>query len=194
MFIGFYNRSIILTFIGLFSSIIGINLCFLGKVEYATICLLISGICDCFDGYFASFVKRNQKEKDYGVELDSLVDVVCFGVFPIIILYSLGYNQIYHVIIYCIYLFTGITRLGYFNVDQEKHDYFKGLPITTVSYLLPIILLITTNEIVLMITMLIISCLFITNIKLKKATLKRKEFYLVLGLIMIGIIIGKICK
>lgn len=194
MFIGFYNRSIILTFIGLFSSIIGMNLCFLGKTEYATICLLISGICDCFDGYLASLVKRNKKEKEYGVQLDSLVDVVCFGIFPIVILYSLGYNKIYHLAIYCLYIFTGVTRLAYFNVDEEHHDHFKGLPITTISYLLPMILLMTKNEIVLMMTMVIVASLFIINFKVKKATLRKKEFYLVLGLITIVMMIWNICK
>ena len=140
MFIGYYNKSIILTFIGLFFSIFGINFCLNGDIEIALILMIISGICDCFDGYVASLVKRNDKEKLYGVELDSLVDTVCFGVFPIIVGIALGYNKIYNIIVYCIYLFSGITRLGYFNVDDDNKKCFKGLPITTISFILPFIL------------------------------------------------------
>lgn len=185
MFIGYYNKSIILTFIGLFFSIFGINFCLNGDIEIALILMIISGIFDCFDGYVASLVKRNDKEKLYGVELDSLVDTVCFGVFPIIVGIALGYNKIYNIIVYCIYLFSGITRLGYFNVDDDNKKCFKGLPITTISFILPFILFITKNEIILMSSYLILSFLFLFNFKINKVSLKGKKRILLLGIILI---------
>ena len=109
MFIGYYNKSIILTFIGLFFSIFGINFCLNGDIEIALILMIISGICDCFDGYVASLVKRNDKEKLYGVELDSLVDTVCFGVFPIIVGIALGYNKIYNI---CKKVLSKLTKIN----------------------------------------------------------------------------------
>ena len=134
MFIGYYNKSIILTFIGLFCSILGINFCLNGNVYVASILMILSGVCDCFDGYIASLVKRNEKEKLYGIQLDSLVDVCCFGLFPIILAVSLGYNHIYNICIYFIYIFCGVTRLAYFNVADDNKKCFRGVPITTVSF------------------------------------------------------------
>lgn len=194
MFIGYYNKSIILTFIGLFCSIFGINFCLKGDIEVALILMIISGICDCFDGYVASLVKRNEKEKLYGVELDSLVDTVCFGCFPVILGIGLGYNKIYNIIVYCIYLFSGITRLGYFNVDDDNKKCFKGLPITTVSFILPFVVFITRNEFVLMGSYLVLSFLFLYNFKINKVSLKGKKRILLLGVILIIIILFKLIR
>lgn len=189
MFIGIYNKSIILTFIGLFCCVIGISFCFEGNILISSILLVIAGICDCFDGYVASKVKRTAKEKQYGIELDSLVDAVCFGMYPIVIATSLGYTSIINMIIYCIYIFCGITRLGYFNVDEENTKHFKGLPITTMSFILPIILIFTQSEIVLMITFLLVAILFITNIKINKVDLKTKKLFLLTAIIIIALLI-----
>ena len=189
MFIGIYNKSIILTFIGLFCCVIGISFCFEGNILISSILLVIAGICDCFDGYVASKVKRTAKEKQYGIELDSLVDAVCFGMYPIVIATSLGYTSIINMIIYCIYIFCGITRLGYFKVDEENTKHFKGLPITTMSFILPIILIFTQSEIVLMITFLLVAILFITNIKINKVDLKTKKLFLLTAIIIIALLI-----
>jgi len=192
MFIGYYNKSIILTFIGLFCSVLGINFCLCGDIYIASLLMVISGICDCFDGYVASLVKRNDKEKNYGVQLDSLVDVCCFGIFPIILAVSLGYNKIYNLFVYFIYIFCGITRLAYFNVDEDNKKYFKGVPITTVSFLLPTLLFFTVNEIVIMLFFLILSFLFLCNIKISKVSLKGKKIILIIGIILVLFIIWRL--
>ena len=192
MIIGYYNKSIILTFIGLFSTIFGIKFAINEDVYLSLVCLLISGICDTFDGTIARCVKRNNKEKEYGVQLDSLVDVVCFGLFPIIICYSLGYKTFFNILIYCIYIFCGVTRLAYFNVDAENDKYFKGLPITMSSFILAIIILITTNQLVVMLSLLLLSVLFIVNIKIPKSSFKLKLVYLFIGLLIVGLLISKI--
>ena len=192
MFIGFYNKSIILTFMGLFFSVLGIKFAFDRYMYYAIIMMVLAGVCDCFDGYVASLVKRNEKEKLYGVELDSLVDTVCFGVFPIMIGFALGYNSYLNIIIYFVYLFAGITRLGYFNVDDDNKKCFKGVPITTSSFVFPVILMITTNEIILMISYLLFAFLFLFNIEIKKVSIKEKFLILVLGLILTGLIIFRV--
>ena len=194
MFIGYYNKSIILTFVGLFCSILGMKFGFDGEYSYAAICMVLSGICDCFDGYVASLVKRTDDEKRYGVELDSLVDAVCFGGFPVVLSFALGYQKIYHVFIYFIYLFAGITRLGYFNIDKENKMYFKGVPITTISFLMPFILFFTVNEFVIMGMFLLISFFFLFHIKINKVSLKGKKIILLLGLFLIGLIFWSVLK
>jgi len=188
MFIGFYNKSIILTFMGLFFTVLGIKFSFEGELYYALVLMVLSGICDCFDGYVASLVKRNEKEKLYGVELDSLVDTVCFGVFPILLGISLGYTSYSNIVVYFIYLFAGITRLGYFNVDDDNKKCFKGVPITTISFVLPLVLAFTTNQVIIMTTYLIFSFLFLFKIEIKKVSLMGKKIILIIG-ILLGVLI-----
>ena len=49
----------------------------LGQSHYALMCLMAAGICDMFDGKIARACKRNKDEIAFGIELDSLVDIVC---------------------------------------------------------------------------------------------------------------------
>lgn len=188
MFVGYYNLSIILTFLGLFCSIFGICFCISGNMSVSIMLLVISGICDCFDGYVASLVKRSDKEKLYGVQLDSLVDAICFGAFPIILSVSLGFNSYFNIIVYCIYIFCGITRLAYFNVDDDNNRIFKGVPITTVSFALPLLLTFMRTEIPLMIFFLVFSFLFLFKIEIRKINLKMKFMILILGILLLFLI------
>ena len=92
--IGFYNYSVILTYIGLASSVFGITQVFEGHESIAFLCLLLSGICDLFDGKIARSMKnRTDHEKVFGIQIDSLCDLVCFGVFPAVIGYHYGFNN-----------------------------------------------------------------------------------------------------
>lgn len=191
MFIGFYNRSIILTFIGLFCTIFGIKFTFDGSYNIALVCLILSGICDTFDGAIARTVKRTKKEKLYGIELDSLVDVICFGAFPVILSFGLGYHSIINMIVYCIFMFCGVTRLAYFNVDEDSSKYFRGLPITMSAFILPVALMISSNEIFVMTILLVLSFLFLYNFKLPKSDIKLKFLYLIIGVLIIGLVIFK---
>ena len=85
MLIGFYGASVILTYVGLSFSIVGMAFAFSGHIPTAIMCLIIAGVCDMFNGTIARACKRTDKEKKFGIQLDSLVDVVSFGVFPIVI-------------------------------------------------------------------------------------------------------------
>lgn len=145
MFIGFYNKSLILTYLGVAFSIIGISLALSGNLQLAMICMVCAGVCDMFDGKVARACKRTEDEKKFGVEIDSLADIVSFVVFPIVIGYSMGLNCWYHIIGYILLVLAGITRLGYFNVsviDTDKNNPVKtysGLPVTSTAIILPAI-------------------------------------------------------
>ena len=79
---GFYNNSVLLTNIGLVSSVFGITQVFENHMSIAFLCLLLSGICDLFDGKIARSMKnRTEHEKVFGIQNDSLCDLVCYGVF-----------------------------------------------------------------------------------------------------------------
>lgn len=89
--IGFYDYTVILTYISFASSISGIFLATRGHFNWAIFCLAFSGLCDMFDGKIARTKKnRTEDEKRFGIQIDSLCDVVCFGVFPIVLSMSLA--------------------------------------------------------------------------------------------------------
>ena len=93
-FIGFWTPSVILTLVGFGFSVIGINELFNDGTNYNVVmaCLVLAGICDMFDGTVARMFKdRSDNEIKFGIELDSLVDVISFGVFPYI-----DISDIYH--------------------------------------------------------------------------------------------------
>ena len=93
--VGYYNYTVWLTYFSLVSGMTGITLCFLvpDKPILAVACLLLSGLCDLFDGKIARTKKdRTASEKAYGIQIDSLVDLVCFGVLPAMIMITMGKN------------------------------------------------------------------------------------------------------
>ena len=84
--IGFYNYTVILTYISLLSSVFGMTQAIHGHFKTAIFCLALSGLCDMFDGKIARTKKdRTDDEKSFGIQIDSLCDVVCFGAFPALI-------------------------------------------------------------------------------------------------------------
>ena len=145
--IGFYSYTVVLTYLGLASSAIGMILTFQGFAKYALFCLAFSGLCDMFDGKVARMKKnRTEAEKRFGIQIDSLCDVVCFGAFPMILCYSIGMRGPAGISILVFYLIAGVIRLAFFNVMEEKRQeetdearkYYQGLPITSIAIILPL--------------------------------------------------------
>ena len=80
--IGFYDYTVVVTYISLVSSIVGMFCAIDGKLTIAVFCLAFSGLCDMFDGKIARTKKdRTDDEKSFGIQIDSLCDIVCFGIF-----------------------------------------------------------------------------------------------------------------
>jgi len=187
MFIGKYDKSVIVTYIGTLSAMIGI--CFImcsskPNLTGAIICLMISGICDMFDGKVARMCKnRTEQDKQYGIQIDSLADMVAFIVYPIIILFGL-YKSFdialcSYIVVPVITIFTvcGISRLAYFNINtasEKSIDYYSGLPVTSTAIIFPVIYLLRyvldTRLFVsiYLATFVVISFLMIYNFKVKK--------------------------
>ena len=145
--IGFYSYTVVLTYLGLASSAIGMILTFQGFAKYALFCLAFSGLCDMFDGKVARMKKnRTEDEKRFGIQIDSLCDVVCCGAFPMILCYSIGMRGPAGISILVFYLIAGVIRLAFFNVMEEKRQeetdearkYYQGLPITSIAIILPL--------------------------------------------------------
>ena len=175
--IGKWNKSVILTYISLAVGIIGIALLFNGlSIKYSIICLIISGVCDMFDGTVARKCKRNEEEKEFGIQLDSLVDTICFIVLPITILCFTNYS-LYFVPVYILYAVCGIARLAYFNIKAPSSrvvSYYEGLPVTYSALLFSVIYLLFyvlgQNVFVYLINFLtiVLAILYVVRIKVPK--------------------------
>ena len=206
--IGYYNYSVILTYFGLSTSVVGMFQAFRGNLKFAVLCLMISGICDMFDGTIARRCKRTEDEKAFGIQIDSLCDLICFGAFPAVIVFNFmsdieSFN--YWLTIFCIifYVLAAVIRLGYFNVSEinrtatttEKRVYYEGLPVTSVSLLLPLFLvldfLLTKGVFVKFynIGLLIIGILFISKLKIKKPYFKGLLLVSLIGAIVFTLVI-----
>ncbi len=146
--IGFYNYTVILTYLSLCSAVYGITQVLDGNESIAFLCLVISGICDLFDGKVARHKKdRTDQEKVFGIQIDSLADLVCFGVLPACIGYHYGFNYGLGLASSLLIVLCGLIRLGYFNVMEEERQRsttenrkeYQGMPITTTSMVLPLL-------------------------------------------------------
>ena len=208
--IGFYNYTVILTYIGLMSSVFGITQVFEGHMSIAFLCLVVSGICDLFDGKVARSKKdRTDHEKVFGIQIDSLCDLVCFGVLPACIGYSYGFNYGLGLVSALMIVLGGVIRLDYFNVMEEERQRttaenrkeYQGLPITTTSIILPLLYVGRMNipmnwfPYVFQGFMLLVAVLFVLNISIKKLSNKGILILFTLGvLIFLGYIFKVIRK
>lgn len=182
----------ILTFIEVMILTVGIKMCFDNIIWGSMICLIFLGILDGLDGKFAQKVRKNEENKEYGVQLDSLVDIISSGVFPVIILYSMKFDNMLDVLVYIIFLICGVTRLAFFNVNnKENNEYFYGIPITASAMILPIVYLLTNNEIIYMVCLFLLSILYVSKLKIKKLNLKLKIFLSIIGIIVSAFIFIK---
>ncbi len=147
-FIGFYDYTVILTYMSLLSACSGMVLASRGRFTAAVLCLLLSGFCDAFDGVVARSKKnRTDDEKAFGVQIDSLCDAVSFGVFPPVLCYFMGVDGFAGLLILFLYCLCAVIRLAFFNVlegNRQKTEggcnkTYRGLPVTSVSILLPVV-------------------------------------------------------
>lgn len=121
-----------ITCANLFSGCVGIVFAFQGELIIAAYCIFLSAIFDFFDGLASRVLKSFS---GIGKDLDSLADIVSFGVLPAVIMYQLFLQarQIQEVspwlnfIAFLIAVFSAL-RLAKFNVDTRQSENFIGLP------------------------------------------------------------------
>ena len=102
---------------------------------YACALVLAALVFDVFDGRVARW---RQKSSLLGRELDSLADVISFGVAPALIAYGCGMQGLWDRVVLAFFVACGVSRLARFNVTAEalageggKVKYFEGTPIPT---------------------------------------------------------------
>ena len=187
-FIGVYDYTVILTYLSLISSIFGMTQAIRGDYKMAIFCLAMSGACDAFDGRVARTKKnRTEDEKNFGIQLDSLCDVICFGVFPAMICYLLGVRGPLGLPIVFFYCLCAVIRLAFFNVIEGKRQQseggcnkvYRGLPVTSISMLFPVVyllrFLLPANAFigVLCVMLALVAFLFVLDFSVKKPDWKK---------------------
>jgi CDP-diacylglycerol--serine O-phosphatidyltransferase len=150
--------------LGGFAIVFGIH----GNLRLSLLLIFIAALCDRFDGMVA---RKFNIESDLGKQLDSMGDIISFGVAPALLLYQgilheFGGPGTFFTVFY---IACGAFRLARFNIT-ESNGYFTGLPITaagclaTLSYLaIPYV----PSQTFLFI-MIILSFLMVSTLKLKK--------------------------
>jgi archaetidylserine synthase len=145
------------------------------NLELAAILMLIAIMFDSADGWVARKTNR-QDELGFGKNIDSLSDIVSFGVAPAIFIYSCINTTpgIFHIAVILISLFIvvcGVLRLTRYNVIADKIDTkdFIGFPIPGISFLLATYYLSGLfHPYAALILSVIVSLLMISNIRYKK--------------------------
>lgn len=172
MMIGVYDYTVVLTYLSLISGVLGfiITVTGVGHPDIGIFFLMVSGIMDAFDGKVAR-TKKNRTEMavNFGIQIDSLADLICFGILPVSIgLAQLRISGIFTEIvrrrdydgrfsilmiflgIALFYVLAALIRLAYFNATsdirtEEANEtgitYFIGLPVTSAALIFPLVML-----------------------------------------------------
>ena len=197
IFLGVYHPSVLLTYLGLSISLYGV---FYSKsLAFSLMLLILAGLCDTFDGMVANSFQRNDLEKAFGVQIDSLSDLISFGVFPVqIYLQYFAKFGVVSFLISVLYLLSVVTRLAYFNASGgEKKDYFTGLAVTYASFFIPLYGLFSiyfSIEKIFLGELLyaLLACFFVFNFRMKKPSLKIRIGLLLLAILFVILLVRKL--
>ena len=166
----------ICSLLGLLSAVLGIYFAISGNFPAAIIGLLWADLFDWFDGIIARRMKDRTKEQGaLGVQLDSLIDIVSFGVLPAILLLSYGNYDLWYVPGAFIVIASGAIRLSYFNVyGLIDNKSYLGLSVDSNGLILPLIFLFESFfsqanfSVILYALLLVLSALNLSSIRVNK--------------------------
>lgn len=201
--VGFYNYTVILTYVGVVSAVLGIGLSMYGHTSMAVVCLMVSGFCDLFDGSIARTRARTINEKKFGIQIDSLADLICFGILPAAIGFSIGLTRWYEAAVLILYVLAALIRLAYYNVTEDeiefcentKRVYYDGLPVTTIAILIPMIYTlrpVMKNGFLLLyaLCLLLTAVAFLAKVKVRKLGMKGMVAAAFCGLAVLALLIA----
>ena len=193
--LGYYDYTVVLTYCGMLSAFYGI-LCAIGQnFGMSVVCLMIAGGCDMFDGAVASTKDRTKSEKRFGIHIDSLSDLISFGILPAIFVYMISERNAIVGGIAALFALCALIRLAYFNVLEEERQNetterrktFLGVPVTTIAILLPIVYMVydyrvCQNARCFTILLLVLGIGFLSPVEIKKPGMVGKLCLLLIGL------------
>jgi CDP-diacylglycerol--serine O-phosphatidyltransferase len=168
-----------MTFTGLTAALFACLLSLQGRLGLALVCLMFAGIFDLFDGLVARKIQtKSTDETKFGIQIDTISDMACFGVVPAIIAMHSGLSSLVDFIILSFYVCCAAMRLGYFNVHgmtgEGKSKYFIGLPVTYAALIFPLVFIslqvldIQVSQNIIRTAFLLTGAFFILKIKVLK--------------------------
>ncbi|MFD3155830.1 CDP-diacylglycerol--serine O-phosphatidyltransferase [Haloimpatiens sp. FM7330] len=159
------------TFGNLTCGILSIIMTFQGNYMWACLFILIAGIMDRYDGRISRFLNVSS---DLGKELDSLADLVSFGVAPALLMFELNHFALLGIIGYILVLIfplAGAYRLARYNSTTFNNVFF-GIPITAAGMFIALYSLImmnrSTTPTISIILLISLSYLMISRLQIKK--------------------------
>lgn len=197
MFIGKYNGSVLLTYLGVGIATTGIWLAINDNPYAAMICLILAGVCDLFDGSMARLFKRDEQELAFGREIDSLADMISFIALPAVMAMTQAGSTWFTVAAVILYALAAIIRLGWFNIagseEVGEERFYHGLPVTYAALIFPILYLPLSHlpgnalSIVWPLLQLIVAGAFILDFKIKKPDRTRSLKLALLAVIVVAL-------
>lgn len=181
----------LLTIGNLFLGIVAIILAFQGNhyVEYASVMIIIGMLLDGLDGRMARMLNV---QSEFGKELDSLSDVITFGVAPAFIMYVVALQNLdtMGILITAIFPICGALRLARFNVQAGVPGYFIGLPITAAGGALATLALFheVFHIALLTLSMLLLAFLMVSSIKypnFKKVGIPKAAYWITPAIVLV---------
>jgi CDP-diacylglycerol--serine O-phosphatidyltransferase len=185
----------IFTIGNLFLGIVSIIFVFNNEPEIAAMLVIVAMLTDGLDGRVARALNVTS---EFGKELDSLSDVISFGVAPAFIVYSVAFqdfNSPAAWIATAVFPICGALRLARFNVISGIPGYFIGLPIPAAGGVLATMALFykELSTPMLLIAELILSFLMVSNIKypnFKKVRIPRSAMWIIPVMVIIAILVA----
>ncbi len=203
--IGVYDYTVILTYLSTVSAMAGIFLAVSGHETAAVILLVVCGMIDLLDGPVARTKKnRTDDEKRFGIQIDSLNDLISFGVLPAVIGFMMRPGFTPEKIIFLLFPLPGLIRLAWFNVQEEnrqketeeKRKYYTGVPITVSSIVMPTCFILfkpllpdMAYYIFMLVVYAVLGFLYISKVRIRKPHKKGLIILLALGVLALAAII-----
>lgn len=186
MILGAYDLACLITLFGLVAAIGACVLSVEGLIELALVSWIMAGLADLFDGPLARRQQRSAYQKEFGVQLDTVVDVVAFVVTPLVIALGFGLRSPTALLLMLIFVVCGAVRLAHFNTmsaqGKDLATHHRGLPVTYTALVFPILFIAkdfwpwSAFQVLLEAAFGLLAVLFVIDVPIRKP---RGVFYLV---------------
>ncbi|WP_299886737.1 CDP-alcohol phosphatidyltransferase family protein [uncultured Lacinutrix sp.] len=188
----------ICSLIGLFCTVLAIYFAIGGQFLASIIAILWSVLFDWYDGIIARKIKGRTKEQGvFGVQFDSIIDIVSFGVYPAILLLSYGNYEIWFIPGAFVIIAICAIRLSYFNIygliDSKT---YRGLSVDNNALILAFVFLFegfidhTVFSILMYVVLLILATLNLSSIPIPKFSGKW-VYALIIYVLVLTLIFGR---
>lgn len=185
----------LLTLGNLCLGVISILLVFNERSGMASIMVIIAMLLDGVDGRVA---RALNVQSEFGKELDSLADVISFGVAPAFIMYTVALQDVTPVLswfVTALFPICGALRLARFNVKDSPPGYFTGLPIPAAGGILATAALFKgdISPVVFIVTSIVLALLMVSNLNypsFKRFGIPRNSVWVIPIIVIVALIIG----